>query len=133
MKPVFADTFFFLALLNPSDVAHRKALEVSRNLRRRRITTAWVLTEVGDAMAIGRNRAAFIEFHDLVKQSPLITLVPATEALFNRGIKLFSSRPDKEWTLTDCISFVVIGEEDLTEALTADHHFEQAGFNLLLR
>jgi len=62
MKPVFADTFFFLALLNPSDAAHQRASELSRNVRRPRVTTAWVLAEVGDPMLVGGNRAVFLEF-----------------------------------------------------------------------
>jgi len=133
MKPVFADTFFFLALLNPADAAHRDAVAVSRSLRRRRVTTTWVLTEAGDAMSVGTSRSAFLQFLELIKASPLVTVVPATEELFARGVVLFSQRPDKEWTSTDCISFVVMADQGLTEALTGDHHFEQAGFTALLK
>jgi hypothetical protein len=133
MKPVFADTFFFLALLNPADATHRDAVALSRSLRRRRVTTTWVLTEVGDAMSVGTSRGAFLEFLEFLRASPLMTLVPASEELFARGVELFSQRPDKEWTLTDCISFVVMTDAGLDEALTGDHHFEQAGFKVLLR
>lgn len=136
MKPVFADTFFFLALLNRSDAAHHKAVEISRTIRRKRITTTWVLTEVGDAMSLSENRRAFSEFYNLVnlvKQSPLITVIPATDELFERGVELFSRRLDKEWTITDCISFVVMDDSGLSDALTGDRHFEQAGFAALLR
>ena len=133
MKPVFADTFFFLALLNPSDAAHGQTVALSRSLRRQRVTTTWVLTEVGDAMSVGANRSAFLEFLEFIRQSPLVTIVPASEELFVRGVELFSQRPDKKWTLTDCISFVVMHDENLAEALTEDHHFEQAGFVALLK
>ena len=133
MKPVFADTFFFLALLNPSDAAHGQAVALSRSLRQRRVTTTWVLTEVGDAMSVGANRSAFLEFLEFIRQSPLVTIVPAREELFERGVGLFSQRPDKKWTLTDCISFVVMHDKNLAEALTEDHHFEQAGFVALLK
>lgn len=133
MKPVFADTFFFLALLNQADAAHGEAVALSRSLRRRRVTTTWVLTEVGDAMSVGTNRAAFLEFLEFVRESPMVTMVPASEELFQRGVELFSQRPDKKWTLTDCISFVVMQDEGITEALTEDHHFEQAGFAALLK
>ncbi len=61
-----------------------------------------------------------------------MTIVPSSSDLFWRGIKLFDARPDKEWSLTDCISFEVMAELGLTDALTADHHFEQAGFRALL-
>ena len=59
-------------------------------------------------------------------------IVPASEALFQRGLEFYCSRADQEWSLTDCISFVVMRDEKLTEALTGDHHFEQAGFVALL-
>jgi uncharacterized protein len=133
MKPVFADTFFFLAVLNPADAAHARATELSRSLPQRRLTTDWVLTEMGDAMSIGGNRALYVEFVEFLKQSPLVSIVPASRALFVRGVELFSRRPDKEWTLTDCISFVVMADEGIVEALTGDRHFEQAGFVALLR
>ena len=56
----------------------------------------------------------------------------ATSELFERGLALYNARPDKEWSLTDCISFVVMADEGLTDALTGDRHFEQAGFTALL-
>ena len=62
-----------------------------------------------------------------------IEVVPATADLFDRGFQYFTGRPDKDWSLTDCISFVVMHESGITEALTADHHFEQAGFVALLK
>jgi predicted nucleic acid-binding protein len=133
MKPVFADTFFFLALLNPSDAAHRDAVALSRSLRRRRVTTTWVLTKVGDAMSVGSNRAAFLAFLEFLKASPLATIIPVSEELFARGVELFSQRPDKEWTLTDCMSFVAMADAGLDDALTGDHQFEQAGFTALLK
>jgi hypothetical protein len=84
-------------------------------------------------MSVGGNRAAFVEFCEFLKQSSLVSIVPANRALFERGVDLFSRRPDKEWTLTDCISFVVMADEGLAEALTGDHHFEQAGFVALMK
>ena len=63
----------------------------------------------------------------------LVQIVPASKILFRDGIDLFAARSDKEWSLVDCISFEVMAELALTDALTADHHFEQAGFRALLR
>lgn len=60
-------------------------------------------------------------------------IVPPTQELFVRGIDLYARRPDKERGLTDCISFLVMQEQGITHALTADHHFEQAGFTMLLK
>jgi hypothetical protein len=133
MKPVFADTFFFLAVLNPCDAVHARASELSRSLGCQRLTTDWILTEVGDAMSIGGNRAAFVEFFQFLKQSPLVSIVSASRGLLERGVELFARRPDKEWTLTDCISFVVMEDEGIREALTGDRHSEQAGFIPLLK
>ena len=60
-------------------------------------------------------------------------MVWSERSLFEAGLRLYASRRDTEWSLTDCISFVVMKQHNLTEALTADHHFEQAGFIPLLR
>ena len=59
-------------------------------------------------------------------------IVPASQDVFEQGVELFENRLDKDWSLTDCISFIVMRERGLTEALTGDHHFEQAGFRALL-
>jgi len=131
VKAVFADTFFFLAALNPGDAAHGAAIRWSREQDRVRVTTAWVLTEVADALARD-NREAFLNLLDLVRRSPLFRFTEATRETFERGVALYGQRPDKAWSLTDCISFVVMGDEGLTEALTGDRHFEQAGFVALL-
>jgi uncharacterized protein len=60
------------------------------------------------------------------------TIVPPTQTLFEQGIAYYAARADKDWSLTDCISFIVMAEQQITEALTGDHHFEQAGFRALL-
>jgi predicted nucleic acid-binding protein len=132
MRMVFADTFFFLAILNPSDPAHRRAIALSRSLQQPRITTAWVLTEVGDALA-RENRRAFLDLMQLLRNNALIRVVEPSLELFAAGVAFYAARPDKEWPLTDCISFVVMEREGIREAITGDHHFEQAGFTALLR
>ena len=71
-------------------------------------------------------------FRDLQQQEKL-TIIPASRELLDEGLNLYEDRPDKEWSLTDCISFVVMQREGLTEALTGDKHFEQAGFVSLLK
>ena len=90
-----------------------------------------VLTEVADALARD-NREAFLSLFDLVRRNPLFRFTEATPGLFERGVALYRQRTDKAWSLTDCISFVVMSDEGITEALTGDHHFEQAGFVALL-
>ena len=129
----FADTAYFLALLNPQDGWHEPALRLSRRREGPLLTTVWVLLEVGDALATGPNRRWFPKWVDSLLASAHLEIVPATNDWFFRGLALYRARPDKEWSLTDCISFVVMRERSLTEALTSDHHFEQAGFAALLK
>jgi predicted nucleic acid-binding protein len=129
----FADTAYFLALLNPQDGWHQPALLLSRRREGPLLTTVWILLEVGDALATGPNRQLFPRWLDSLLASAHLEIVPATNDWFFRGLALYRARPDKEWSLTDCISFVVMGERSLTEALTSDHHFEQAGFTALLK
>jgi len=136
MTPLFADTYYFLALLGVQDPAHPKALALSRQVKqegRLLITTAWVLTELGDALAASVDRHLFARTVVAIKCDPRFVIIPATEALFNAGLGFYESRSDKEWGFTDCTSFVVMQEHGITEALTGDHHFEQAGFKALLK
>lgn len=132
MNAYFADTYFYLALLSGADAAHERAVALNRNLAAPMVTTAWVLTEVGDALATPAHRPLFLELLDALGSDPSVIVVPAAQELFERGVELFRDRPDKAWSLTDCISFVVMEEQGLTEALTADRHFGQAGFKCLL-
>jgi len=132
MTPVFADSFFFFALLNSNDAAHEAAERFSSETDRPFVTTAWVLTEVADACATVDKRAAFLQLLDTLRASPDARIIGPSEELFSRGLELYRQRPDKDRPLTDCISFAVMTEEKLTDALTGDHHFTQAGFKALL-
>ena len=132
MTACFADTYFFLALLSADDEAHDRAVALNRSQRAAMVTTSWVLTEVADALAAPASRAVFLELLAALRSDPQVTIIPAAEALFDRGITLFSNRLDKGWSLTDCISFVVMEDHGIRDALTGDHHFEQAGFRALL-
>ena len=133
MTGVFADTFYFLALLNPKDAAHTRAAAFTLAFEGEMTTTAWVLTELADALSHPPNRIKFLAAVDQLKNNPQGRIVLPTPELFADGIQLFKSRPDKEWSLTDCISFVVMQKESINEALTGDRHFEQAGFVALLK
>jgi len=132
MKTVFADTFYFLAYLNRADHNHERAMAAAHAHRGGIVTTAWVLTEVADAFAASALRNRIADFVTSLQADP-DTQIIAADRLFERGLKLYNARPDKTWTLTDCISFVVMADERLSDALTGDHHFEQAGFKALLR
>ena len=128
MKLIFADTYYYLALLNPRDSAHAMAVSLSQRGSGKMITTEWVLTEVADAFAAPSLRPAFLALLDSLEADEDVQTVRATRELFSRGIELYRDRPDKDWPLTDCISFVVMEEHKIVEALTADKHFQQAGF-----
>jgi predicted nucleic acid-binding protein len=132
MKPLFADTFYFIALLSPDDVAHERAVDYSR-LIEQSVTTEWVLLELADGLAGTRNRHLFKETRDALLDDPPAEVVPFDTALHERAIELYVKMADKDWSLTDCVSFLVMQDRRLTEALTADRHFEQAGFVALLK
>jgi predicted nucleic acid-binding protein len=129
----FADTFFFLGFLGPSDKWHAEAVSQMERYRGKLVTTEFVLVELADAMADPRDRPACINLINALRTDPDVHIVPSTSALFDRGFQLYSARSDKSWSLTDCISFVVMQQEQLREALTGDRHFEQAGFVALLK
>jgi uncharacterized protein len=133
MKAVFADAFYFVALVNRADQHHRKAVAAAQQLESRIVTTEWVLAEFADALAESASRRIVARFVNDLRQDPTVTIVAADADLFHRGLTLYEARPDKKWSLTDCISFVVMNDEGLREALTGDEHFQQAGFTALLR
>jgi len=133
MKRVFADTFYFLALLNPSDQAHHRAIAAAQTLQGELVTTSWVLTEFADAMSSPPNRNEFISTLNDLRGSSQVRIYQPDPALYEQGIQLLAARSDKYWSLTDCISFVVMKQEGISEALTGDKHFEQAGFVALLK
>lgn len=133
MRTVFADSFYFFALVNARDPAHAKAGAFLKSYDGRMVTTGWVLTELGDGLAHPANRASFLQTVDALKVEPNVTIVPYSDELSAAGIELYRERSDKDWTLTDCVSFVVMARESIGEALTGDRHFEQAGFIALLK
>ena len=132
MTLTFADTYYYLALVNPRDKAHRRAVRASEQVTGRVVTTQWVLTEVGDALAARKDRSRFVALVASLEASPDVTIVPASDELFRRGMEFYRQRGDKDWPLTDCISFVVMEGQSIREALTEDAHFKQAGFVVLL-
>jgi predicted nucleic acid-binding protein len=133
MSEVFADTYYFLALLNRADEGHAAAVAFTGRASRRLVTTTWVLTELADSVAQTNGRRLLeLLVHDLEADRGTV-IVPPDLAVWKRGLELYSGRPDKKWSLTDCISFVVMRERGITDALTADHHFEQAGYSALLK
>jgi len=132
MTEVYADAFYYIALLNPSDQFHAVALEATKALTHRLVTTGWVLTEVADALSAPAVRQRTHRFFERVRSDPNTTVVSEFHPWFARGLALYGNRRDKSWSLTDCISFEVMTERGIRDALTGDHHFVQAGFRALL-
>jgi uncharacterized protein len=133
MSVVFADAFYFVARLNRRDQHHQRALEFSRDFRARLLTSDWILMEVADALAESESRVRVRDFILHLRRSALCEIIPASRELLDRGLDLYHQHADKGWTLTDCVSFIVMRERGVTDALTGDKHFEQAGFVALLK
>jgi uncharacterized protein len=133
---VFLDTSYALALSAPTDQFHSRALQLATELtaaQARLLTTRAVLLEIGNALARQRYRTAAIRLLQSLEADPTVVVLPLTDELYAHAFRLYVSRADKEWGLIDCASFVVITERGITKALTADEHFQQAGFRALLR
>ena len=131
MMRAFADTSYFVALLNSRDALFGRASEFARTPTFI-TTTEYVLVEVANFFCRVGARALFLSLVEELCASRTTLVLPSSSGLFAQGVEHFAKRPDKEWSLTDCISFEVMAELGLTDALTADHHFEQAGFRALL-
>ena len=132
MNEVFADAFYYIALLNPADQFHSAAVQATRSLTQRVVTTAWVLLEVADALSAPAVRQRTHQFLQQVVSDANTVVISEFAPWFTRGVSLYGNRADKSWSLTDCISFEVMTDRGITDALTGDHHFVQAGFRVLL-
>ncbi len=134
--PIFLDTGYVYALVNSRDEWHTQALLWEKKLastRRRLITTQLVLVEIGDGLAAIKFRARAIQEIAALKSSPFVEVVPVSSALLDHALTLYSQRNDKDWGATDCVSFIVMRERGLLDALAVDEHFQQAGFRALLK
>jgi predicted nucleic acid-binding protein len=133
MNAVFADTSFFVALLVSRDRFHIPATRLMTTIVDRIITTDWVLVEMANFMSRSKTRRRVTSFIRELQADHRIDIVPATAAAIEAGLAQYEQYDDKEWSLTDCISFQIMRREGIQKALTADHHFEQAGFEILLK
>lgn len=132
-SPVFADTSYYLELVNPDSTRHDDAVRWSRKARLRVVTTEFVLLELGNALSRDRaDRAVFARLLDLLRGDRNVRIIPSPADLFDRAAALYRDRADKDWSLVDCSSFVVMTEFGLGRALTTDHHFAQAGYEVVL-
>jgi uncharacterized protein len=133
---VFLDAAYAIALAATSDQYHDRAMELRSQMKvegTRLVTTQGVVLEVGNALAKRRYRDAAIRLVASLLTDRNVEVLPLEADLFARAFRLYSDRADKEWGLTDCVSFVAMADRGIREALTADEHFQQAGFLPLLR
>lgn len=129
---LFADTSFYIAVVNAGDASHHAALDIMECFRGRIVTTEYVLVECGNWLASVGDRATFVKLNRQIGGDPKTLVIHADQDLYDAGVKYYAHRSDKKWSLTDCISFVVMERLNIRRALTADHHFQQAGFEALL-
>lgn len=130
---IFLDTGYFVALLNPRDELHSRALAWSETINEPLLVTEYVLWETINTFSLPPDRPkAHALVHHLQSEAGY-EIISATPQLFQKGIEMHQQRPDKERSLTDCISFLLMRERGITRALAHDQHFEQAGFEALLR
>lgn len=135
MTRVFADAGYWIALLNPRDRLHSKAKQVSTILGRARIVTSeMVLAEVLNAFASKGEvlRRATCSLVDKIRSNPNAEVVPMISGAFREAMERYRSRADKTWGLTDCMSFLIMEQKGITDALSGDRDFQQAGFSALL-
>jgi uncharacterized protein len=133
---VFLDTSGLIALVNTDDQWHRKAEIVWAGLSDSSaglITTSLVLIELADGLSRVHHRGLAMQLVDALERSRRVEIVPVDEHLEKLGWQLFRAREDKDWGMTDCVSMSLMADRRIQDVFTADHHFEQAGFNILLR
>ena len=133
MKPVFADTGYFVAFCGPNDSFHARAVELSAHWVGGIVTTEYVLVETGGLLSRPKHRPAYVNLVRDLESDPAVQILPASRVLFSRRLRLVRRSGRQGWSLVDCISFAAMKRRRLKEALTADRHFAQAGFRALLR
>jgi predicted nucleic acid-binding protein len=134
MRRIFADTSYWMALVNPRDQIHQKAVSVSHQLSSESLlTTEMVLVEVLNSFSDSLYREAVGRMVARLRQDQNLTIIPQTSAQFESALQRYQRAADKGWSLTDCASFQVMEAEQIQTALTHDQHFAQAGFEPLLR
>jgi uncharacterized protein len=134
MKQIFADTFYWIALLNPKDDWYDSVIKVSQSIANSQIiTTEEVLTEVLTfySNSGSRQRKRTVNFIKQIMNNPAVQVIPQNHESFVAGLNLYEKRLDKGYSLTDCISMNTMNQLEIIEVLTHDQHFTQEGFIIL--
>ncbi|MDP8240442.1 MAG: PIN domain-containing protein [Candidatus Hatepunaea meridiana] len=135
MKVVFADTQYWIAIVNPRDQWHEHAKHARETLGNFiLLTTDEILIEFLNALSgKGKNiRLIAVKIVSEILNNPNVRVMPQSHDTFSKGLELYRKREDKDYSLTDCISMNVMKSESVTDVLTSDRHFKQEGFSILL-
>ena len=136
MNSVFVDTTALIAMGDKGDQFHHQALRVRVELKQSQIdfiTTNAVILELASYFSQSHQRSTAIKLIETINQSKKWKRILVDHALMNRGFVRYKQRSDKNWSLVDCIGMIIAEDQEITEIFTTDHHFEQAGFTILLK
>ncbi len=133
MSPVFADTAFWVAYLNPRDDHHGVAVALLPQYAAGIVVSDMILVELANYFAARPQRSLAAKLCQGMLERPMFETIATSSAELAEALRLYTERPDKRWSLTDCVSFLVMRRLGVTDALTTDHHFEQAGFRILMK
>jgi len=134
MKQIFADTGYWIGLVNPRDQIDQKVIKITQQLTSvRLLTTEMVLVEMLNSFSDSPFRRAVAGMVLKLRNDGNVRIVPQTSEQFESALRRYKQAADKSWSLTDCASFQVMEAEQIQAALTHDQHFAQAGFETLLR
>ena len=134
MKQIFADSSYWIGLVNPRDQIHQKVIKITQQLSSvKLVTTEMVLGELLNSFSDSPFRRAVAGMVLKLRNDRNVRIVPQTSEQFESALRRYKQAADKSWSLTDCASFQVMEAEQMQAALTHDQHFAQAGFETLLR
>jgi uncharacterized protein len=136
MIEVFLDTTYAIALSNQADVFHQKAVQLAEQIEAAGIllvTTQLVLVRISNALSRQHYHEAAVSLLQAIDTDPNVDTIPLSESIYHDAYKLFCKQADKQWDMVDCISFIVMKEHGIKDALTTNLHFQQMGYCSLLR
>ncbi|MBI3799458.1 MAG: PIN domain-containing protein [Deltaproteobacteria bacterium] len=136
MRWVFADTNGWIALSSKRDQLHRAAVKLNKDLLKsgcRYVTTNFILDETYTGLRMKLGHTAAVDFGERLRISKAVQVIHVSAEIEEEAWRIFTQYADKDFSFTDCTSFVVMKRLELAEAFTSDHHFEQMGFTLLLK
>ena len=136
MKRIFADANGWIALNSKRDQLHNTAVKINKDLlqsRHRYVTTNYVLDETYTGLLSKVGHFAAVDFGERIRSARTVEIIHISEDIEAEAWTLFKQYSDKHFSFTDCTSFVLMRQLNLTESFTNDHHFEQMGFTILLK